>query len=150
MQQVFVVALLSLDGQEGLLQHSWDIKILIRQLNTVKLKNRHETGSNLSLATRLHCKSTSKIEGFSRASTKTPKLNVTSQSSSFKINSSNGSFKTAFFRTAIFKFYLPSTIFILFSSNNSISKYKKLVDFEHFWNQKVLPPKTWQNESFFW
>ena len=56
------------------------------------------------------------------------KLHYFLQSSSFTTHSSKCSFKSAFFQTSIFKFYLLSSISALFLSNCSIPSYQKFVE----------------------
>ena len=51
-----------------------------------------------------------------------------SKVASFKIHSSKGSFKTEFFQTSIFKFYLLSSIAALLLPTCSTSSFQKLVE----------------------
>ena len=64
------------------------------------------------------------------ASTNPPKKMKASlsKSSSFQIHSSKCSFKTAFYQTSIFKFYLLSTISDLLLPTCSTSSFQKLVE----------------------
>ena len=94
------------------------------------------------------------------------------KSTSFQIHSSKCSFKTAFFQTSIFKFYLLSPISALLLPTCSTSSFQKLVekvrnyikevwlifkkwvwrvDFERFFLKKkdVLPRKMSKNKRFF-
>ena len=92
-----------------------------------------------------------------------------SKSTSFQIHSSKCNFKTAFFQTSIFKFYLLSPISALLLPTCSTSSFQKLVekvrnyikevwlifkkwvwrvDFERFF-LSVLPRKMSKNKRFF-
>ena len=93
-----------------------------------------------------------------------------SKSTSFQIHSSKCSFKTAFFQTSIFKFYLLSPISALLLPTCSTSSFQKLVekvrnyikevwlifkkwvwrvDFERFFEKKVFCLVKWAKTNAF-
>ena len=76
-----------------------------------------------------------------------------SKSTSFQIHSSKCSFKTAFFQTSIFKFYLPISALLL--PNCSTSSFQKLVEkVQNYVKEVWLIFKKWvwrvDFERFFW